>query len=244
MSRNPEPRSDESNHGTTASQNIVWHGSKVAAADRTRLLRQEPATVWLTGLSGAGKSTLAFEVEKRLFALGHASFVLDGDNVRHGLNRDLGFSHGDRTENIRRIAELARLFNEAGLIAIAAFISPYRQDRVMAREIVGTERFIETHLCAELEVCEQRDPKGLYKKARQGTIAEFTGVTAPYELPENPELRIDTGRSTVEDSVSAIIEALAPRLFQPDPMTATPCKPVQRTEQPHSRQIDLKTSAS
>ncbi|OHC71509.1 MAG: adenylyl-sulfate kinase [Rhodocyclales bacterium RIFCSPLOWO2_02_FULL_63_24] len=240
MIRNPDARFDESCHDSTVSQNIAWHGSKVAAADRTRLLRQEPATVWLTGLSGAGKSTIAFEVEKRLFALGHASYVLDGDNVRHGLNRDLGFSHGDRTENIRRIAELARLFNEAGLIVIAAFISPYRQDRVMAREIIGPERFIETHLCAELEVCEQRDPKGLYKKARQGAIAEFTGVTAPYEVPEDPELKIDTGRSTVEDSVSAIIKALAPRLFQAEPIAARSCG----TERPYSRQIDLKTSAA
>lgn len=227
MSLNREISLEESAQGDTASQNIAWHRSKVAAADRTRLLRQEPATVWLTGLSGAGKSTIAFEVEKRLLTLGHATYVLDGDNVRHGLNRDLGFSHQDRTENIRRIAELARLFNEAGLIVVAAFISPYRVDRDMAREIVGTKRFIETHLCAELDVCEQRDPKGLYKKARQGTIAEFTGVTAPYEVPEAPELKIDTGRSTIEDSVSAIIDALAPRLFSAGRTPARQDKPVQ-----------------
>jgi len=207
-----EPQPEPSASGT-ASANIAWHGSQVAAADRFRLLRQEPATVWLTGLSGAGKSTVAFAVERRLLSLGQAAYVLDGDNVRHGLNRDLGFSHRDRTENIRRIAELARLFNDAGLMVVAAFISPYRQDRAMAREIVGTARFLETHLCADIGVCERRDPKGLYKKARTGAIADFTGVSAPYEAPEAPELRIDTGRITVEDSVAAIVAALAPRFL-------------------------------
>ena len=177
-------------------------------ADRTRLLRQRPATVWLTGLSGAGKSTIAFELERRLIAAGHPAFVLDGDNVRHGLSRDLGFSHGDRTENIRRVAEVAKLFNDAGMIVISAFISPYRQDRATARAIIGAARFVETHLCAAIEVCEQRDPKGLYKKARAGAIGEFTGVTAPYETPQGAELTIDTGRLTLDASIADIMRRL------------------------------------
>lgn len=191
-------------------QAIVWHGGNVADTERARLLRQRPATVWLTGLSGAGKSTIAFELERCLISRGQLVYVLDGDNMRHGLNRDLGFSATDRKENIRRVAEVARLFNDAGLMVIAAFISPYRDDRIMAREIVGDGRFVETHLCAGLGVCEERDPKGLYKKARAGAIAEFTGVTAPYEVPESPELCIDTGRLTVAESVSRILEMLAP----------------------------------
>lgn len=195
------------------SGDVSWHRSKVDAADRARLLRQEPATVWLTGLSGAGKSTIAFELERRLMAGGHLAFVMDGDNVRHGLSRDLGFSPEDRSENIRRIAEVARLFNDAGLVVITSFISPYRQDRAVAREIIGHERYIETHLCTDLSVCETRDPKGLYKKVRQGGIAEFTGISAPYEAPEDPALRLDTGRMSVEESVAAIMRTLEPRLF-------------------------------
>jgi adenylylsulfate kinase len=194
------------------SRDVTWHRSKVGAADRACLLRQEPATVWLTGLSGAGKSTIAFELERRLMDGGHLAYVMDGDNVRHGLSRDLGFSPEDRSENIRRIAEVARLFNDAGLVVITSFISPYRQDRAVAREIIGHGRFIETHLSTELSVCEQRDPKGLYRKVRQGGIAEFTGISAPYEAPEEPELRIDTGRMSVDESVSAIMGRLA-RLF-------------------------------
>jgi adenylyl-sulfate kinase len=194
------------------SQDVVWHASKVSSAVRAQLLRQQPATIWLTGLSGAGKSTIAFELERRLMATGHLTFVLDGDNIRHGLSRDLGFSPEDRSENIRRIAEVAKLLNDAGLIVVTSFISPYRDDRAIARQIVGGERFIETHLCTGIEVCEQRDPKGLYRKVREGRIAEFTGVTAPYEAPENPELAIDTGRLSVEESVAAILAQLAPRL--------------------------------
>lgn len=193
------------------SKDVAWHPSQVGMSDRIRLLRQEPATVWLTGLSGAGKSTIAFELERCLMAEGHFAFVLDGDNVRHGLSRDLGFSHEDRTENIRRIAEVAKLFNDAGLIVITAFISPYRQDRATAREIIGEGRFVETHLCAAISVCEERDPKGLYKKARAGSIAEFTGITAPYEAPERADLTIDTGRLTVQASVAEIVRKLAVR---------------------------------
>lgn len=206
----PEEDIDLSRH---VSNNVAWHPSQVVMSDRQRMLRQEPATVWLTGLSGAGKSTIAFELERRLMAQGHMAFVLDGDNVRHGLNRDLGFSHLDRTENIRRIAEVAKLFNDAGLVVITAFISPYAQDRAMARKIIGEERFIETHLCAAISVCEERDPKGLYRKARAGVIFNFTGISAPYEAPERAELRIDTGRMTVEESVKEIVGMLARRFL-------------------------------
>jgi len=195
------------------SDDVVWQDSKVEASIRTRLLRQEPTTVWLTGLSGAGKSTIAFELERQLMDGGYLTFVLDGDNIRHGLSSDLGFSPQDRKENIRRIAKVAKLFNDAGLLVITSFISPYQEDRAMARKIIGAERFIETHLCTNLDVCEDRDPKGLYKKVRAGSIAEFTGITAPYEAPQNPELRIDTGRRTVEQSVAQIIQKLMPRLY-------------------------------
>lgn len=147
---------------------------------------------------------------------GHLTFVLDGDNIRHGLSRDLGFSPDFRHENIRRIAEVSKLFNDAGLLVISAFISPYRQDRAMARKIIGAERFIEIHLSADIGVCEERDPKGLYRKARAGEIPEFTGITSPYETPENPELAIDTGRLSVEASVTAIIGKITPLLRQND----------------------------
>ncbi|MCX5793653.1 MAG: sulfate adenylyltransferase subunit CysN [Elusimicrobia bacterium] len=166
--------------------------------DRGRLLKQRPATLWLTGLSGSGKSTVAYEAEKKLIAAGHLCYVLDGDNVRSGLNRDLGFSPQDRGENIRRVAEVARLLNEAGLIVIAAFISPYREDRAQAKKIIGEDRFIEVFLDVPLEICEKRDPKDLYKKARAGLIPEFTGVNAPYEAPEAPALRIKTGELAVD----------------------------------------------
>jgi adenylyl-sulfate kinase len=205
----PKPEIDLSAH---VSHDVAWQDSKVSAALREKLLRQQPATVWLTGLSGAGKSTIAFELERRLMIAGHLAFVLDGDNIRHGLSRDLGFSPQDRSENIRRIAEVAKLVNDAGLIVITSFISPYRDDRAMAREIVGNERFIETHLSTDLTECERRDPKGLYKKVRAGKIPEFTGITAPYEAPQQPELTIDTARSSVEESVAAILQKLASRL--------------------------------
>lgn len=194
------------------SKDVTWHKSKVLAIDRARLLHEDPATVWITGLSGSGKSTIAYELEQRLIATNHLVYVLDGDNIRHGLSRDLGFSPEDRTENIRRVAEVAKLFNDAGMLVITSFISPYREDRDLARKIIGNDRFIETWLSTDLSVCEQRDPKGLYKKVRSGNIAEFTGITAPYEEPENPELRIDTGRLSVEESVLQIISQLAPRL--------------------------------
>ena len=195
----------------TVSRDISWQRGKVTADDRARLLRQRAATIWLTGLSGSGKSAIAMELEQRLIEAGHACFVLDGDNIRHGLNRDLGFSPSDRQENIRRISEVAKLFNDAGLFVITAFISPYREDRSAAREIIGTERFVEVYLNASLDVCERRDPKGLYAKARAGQIAEFTGVSAPYEPPLVPDLTIDTGASSLDESVATLFDFVSDR---------------------------------
>jgi bifunctional enzyme CysN/CysC len=186
-------------------RHIVRHVGHVAVEDRARALGQRPVTLWLTGLSGSGKSTIAYALEKRLTEEGHACFVLDGDNVRQGLNRDLGFSADDRTENIRRVAEVARLFNEAGLIAVTSFISPFGNDRRNAREIIGGDRFIEVFVDAPLDVCEERDPKGLYKKARAGEIPDFTGISSPYEAPEKPELRLDTSELSVQDAVERIM---------------------------------------
>ncbi|WP_144108584.1 adenylyl-sulfate kinase [Paraburkholderia sp. BCC1886] len=180
----------------------------VTSRDRMQIFRQKPVTVWLTGFSGAGKSTVAFALEQQLVALGHACYVLDGDNIRHGLARDLGFSSDDRRENIRRVAHVAQLMNDAGLIVISALISPMLEDRAMAREIIGPEKFIETHLSAPLDTCVRRDPKGLYAKARAGEIASFTGISAPYEAPIDPELRIDTGSSTPKESVAELFAYL------------------------------------
>ncbi|NLF16242.1 MAG: sulfate adenylyltransferase subunit CysN [Lentisphaerae bacterium] len=199
--------------GAPVSQHIRREESLVSAAEREALLGQRGGTVWLTGLSGSGKSTVARELERRLMAAGHLCTVLDGDTIRHGLNRDLGFSAADRTENIRRIAEVSRLFNDAGLIVITAFISPYREDRAQARDIVGAERFFEVHVNTPLEVCEARDPKGLYQKARTGAIAQFTGISAPYEAPEAPALVLDTTRLSPADGAAAVQAVLA-GLFQ------------------------------
>ncbi|HVQ74406.1 MAG TPA: sulfate adenylyltransferase subunit CysN [Candidatus Binatia bacterium] len=194
-----------------ASRDITWQTGRVAASARAALLRQQAATIWLTGLSGSGKSTLAFEVERRLVELGHACVVLDGDNIRHGLNRDLGFAPTDRRENIRRVAEVARLFNDAGLIVVTAFISPYVEDREMARAIVGAERFLETHLTADLPTCEGRDPKGLYARARTGALADFTGVSALYEPPVRPTLALDTAGRSAEECAGEILDLLSER---------------------------------
>lgn len=187
------------------SQNITREGTLVSDEDRRRLLGQTPATFWLTGLSGSGKSTLAKAMEQCLIAEGRPCFILDGDNIRHGLNRDLGFTMKDRSENIRRISEVAKLFNQAGIIVITAFISPYRQDRQAAANIIGEECFREVFVDTPLEVCEQRDPKGLYKKARAGEIPQFTGVTDPYEAPESPDFTVKTAEATLEDSVEELL---------------------------------------
>jgi adenylylsulfate kinase len=180
----------------------------VNTQDRVRIFRQRPVTIWLTGLSGAGKSTIAFELEAQLVGLGHACYVLDGDNVRHGLACDLGFDRKDRRENIRRVAHVAQLMNDAGLIVITALISPMSEDRTMARDIIGRDKFIETYLSAPLDICARRDPKGLYAKARNGEISSFTGVSAPYEAPVDPELHIDTATLTSRESVAQIFAHL------------------------------------
>jgi bifunctional enzyme CysN/CysC len=193
------------------SRHIVREDTLVPPEARARLLRQRGATVWLTGLSGSGKSTIAKRLEKELVDAGHLAYILDGDNVRHGLNSDLGFSAEDRTENIRRVAEVARLMNDAGVIVITAFISPYRADRDQAREIVGRAAFLEVFVDAPLEVCERRDPKGLYKKARSGEIQQFTGISDPYEPPASPELVLHTDERTADECVAVLLADLRRR---------------------------------
>jgi len=190
------------------STNITWHAGHVTRKDRESLLGQRGATLWLTGLSGSGKSTVAVAAEAALVERGHLAYVLDGDNVRHGLNKNLGFSPEDRTENIRRIAEVAKLFTDCGALVLTSFISPYRADRDAARAIFGEGDFIEVFVSTSLETCEARDPKGLYQKARAGQIPEFTGISAPYEAPERPELVLDTGVLSVEESVATLIRYL------------------------------------
>jgi adenylylsulfate kinase len=190
------------------STNITWHEGEVGRADREKLLSQKGATVWLTGLSGSGKSTIAVAAEQALIARGRLAYVLDGDNIRHGLNSNLGFSPEDRTENIRRIGEVAKLFTDSGVIVFSSFISPYRADRDAVREIMGKGDFIEGHVEASVETCEGRDVKGLYKKARAGEIPEFTGISAPYEAPEKPEIVVDTNTQSVEESVAAVVSYL------------------------------------
>ncbi len=188
--------------------NVVWHEHKVTREEREQLLKQKGAVLWFTGLSGSGKSTIASEVSYKLQSMGRLTYILDGDNIRHGLNKDLGFSPEDRNENIRRISEVANLFADAGVITITAFISPYRKYRNFCRELIGNDRFIEIYAKASLETCEKRDPKGMYKKARAGIIKDFTGIDAPYEEPENPELIIDTDKETVDESAKRVLQKL------------------------------------
>ncbi len=188
--------------------NITWHHSTITSQDREELLKQKGCVIWFTGLSGSGKSTLALEVESALHQNGHLTYVLDGDNIRHGLNKNLGFSPADREENIRRIGEVAKLFADAGVITMTAFISPYRGDRDKARDLLGEGHFIEVFVDCALDVCEERDPKGLYKLARAGEIKEFTGISAPYEAPANPEVVVNTGEQTLEESTQEVIAFL------------------------------------
>ena len=188
--------------------NIVWHDHKVDRSERESLLKQKGVVLWFTGLSGSGKSTIANEVSYKLHEIGKLSYILDGDNIRHGLNKNLGFSPEDRKENIRRISEVANLFADAGIITITAFISPYRVDRDFCRSLVGEGRFIEIYAKASLDTCEKRDPKGMYKKVRAGLIKEFTGISAPYEEPLNPELVIDTDKESIEESTKKVIEKI------------------------------------
>ncbi len=212
IDRRASPEVAEERADAIASRNVFRQRSRVDAAERATLLRQRPLTVWLTGLSGSGKSTLAHTLERRLVDAGHACFVLDGDNLRHGLNRNLGFTPEDRRENVRRTAETARLMNDAGLIVITALISPYAEDRAMAQRVIGAQHFFETYLAADVAACEGRDPKGLYAKARRGEIAEFTGVNAPYEAPTAPAIELATDTLSVEACVELLYTAVRRRV--------------------------------
>ena len=185
-----------------------WHETTVNKTDRRRLNGHGSGVIWLTGLSGAGKSTLANELEKRLRARAVRTYLLDGDNVRHGLNRDLGFSTEDRVENIRRVAEVSKLMVDAGLVVITAFISPFRAERQLARNLMADGEFIEVFVDTPLVVAEQRDPKGLYKKARRGELKHFTGIDSPYETPDNPEIVIDTTSMSVQESADSLYQML------------------------------------
>ncbi|MFP4144289.1 MAG: adenylyl-sulfate kinase [Phycisphaeraceae bacterium] len=195
------------------STNITWHEGAVTRADRQRVLGQQGATLWLTGLSGSGKSTVAVAVEKALLQRGHAAYRLDGDNVRHGLNANLGFSAEDRAENIRRIGEVARLFADSGMLTLTSFISPYRADRERVRKLHEEAglAFVEVFIDCPLGEAEKRDPKGLYRKARAGEISQFTGIDAPYEAPERPELHLRTDQCSLEEEVEQVIELLEKR---------------------------------
>lgn len=193
---------------TPKATNIVWHEASVDRAARADKRGHRSAILWFTGLSGSGKSTLANAVNAALFERGLGTYVLDGDNVRHGLCKDLGFSDADREENIRRIGEVAKLFLDAGVIVLTAFVSPFRADRDKARDLVEAGDFFEIFCAADLDVCESRDPKGLYAKARSGAIKEFTGISSPYEAPDTPELKIDTGAQDLAESVNVVIKAL------------------------------------
>jgi len=197
--------------------NIVWHHSTVTRAARAHQRGHRSAILWFTGLSGAGKSTLANAVNSALFEQGLACYVLDGDNVRHGLCADLGFSDADREENIRRIGEVAKLFLDAGVVVLTAFVSPFRADRARARELVEAGDFIEIHCAADLAVCEERDTKGLYAKARAGQIKDFTGISSPYEAPEAPELRVETGNRSLDESVGQVLAYLQQQGVIPAP---------------------------
>ena len=191
------------------SKNIHWHHGKLSFEDREKFLKQNGAVVWFTGLSGSGKSTVAVEVEHALVENGINAYVLDGDNIRHGLNKNLGFSPEDRKENIRRIGEVAKLFSEANVVVLTAFISPYKEDRAIARELLPQGKFFEIFCDAPLDICEERDPKGLYKKARAGEIPEFTGISAPYEAPDKAELTLNTGDESLEESTRRVLDMLA-----------------------------------
>jgi adenylylsulfate kinase len=217
MTTTPAPDSLTPTGSPPRASNIVWHHSTVTRAARAYQRGHRGAILWFTGLSGAGKSTLANAVNSALFEQGLTCYVLDGDNVRHGLCRDLGFSDSDREENIRRIGEVAKLFLDAGVVVLTAFVSPFRADRERARALVEAGDFIEIHCAADLEVCEQRDTKGLYARARSGEIPDFTGISSPYQAPEAPELRIDTGRQSLDESVLQVITYLEGQGIIPAP---------------------------
>jgi adenylylsulfate kinase len=196
-------------------ENLTWHDGHLGRKERETLRGHRGATLWFTGLSGSGKSTIARRVELLLAQRKHHVYTLDGDNVRHGLCSDLGFSPDDRSENIRRIGEVCKLFTDAGTLTLAAFVSPYRADRARVRAILEPGDFIEVYVAADLATCERRDPKGLYRKARAGEIPEFTGVSAPYEAPDQPELTLETDREDVEACAQQVVRYLAERLVIP-----------------------------
>jgi len=196
---------------STKSRDVVWHALAVSREDRSQQKSQKPCLLWFTGLSGAGKSTVANALDCALFKLGKHTFLLDGDNVRHGLNKDLGFSDTDRVENIRRIGEAAKLFSDAGLIVLSAFISPFKSDRQIVRSLFLEGEFIEVFVSTPLTVCEERDPKGLYKKARAGEIKHFTGIDSDYEAPQSPEITLDTSKYSVEECAEQLIVLLKNR---------------------------------
>ena len=206
-------------HSTRANTDVVWQPTRVTAAVRANQKNQKPAVVWFTGLSGAGKSTVANALEQALVQRGHHSYLLDGDNIRHGLNKDLDFSEAGRVENIRRIGEVSALFVDAGLLVITAFISPFRADRDQIRKRIGDAQFIEVYISTPLEECEKRDPKGLYVKARAGQIRHFTGIDSPYEAPVNPQLTLDTSKVSISSAVEQVLRYLENKgfLHQADP---------------------------
>jgi adenylylsulfate kinase len=187
-------------------KHIVWHEHTIQKADRIGMYAQKPCVIWFTGLSGSGKSTIANALEAKLFEDGCKTYLLDGDNIRHGLNSDIGFSNEDRIENIRRISEVAKLFVDAGLIVICSFISPFENERKLARCLVEDGEFVEVFLDTPLDICEQRDPKGLYKKARNGELKDFTGIDSAYEIPSNPEITINISACSVDDAVNIILD--------------------------------------
>jgi adenylylsulfate kinase len=228
--------SDKNTPLLSPSTNTVWHHATVTRERREAKNGHRGAVLWFTGLSGSGKSTLAHAVEEALHQHGYQTFVLDGDNVRHGLCADLGFSAKDRIENIRRVGEVTKLFMEAGVIVLTAFISPYRADRERVRDMVGQGDFVEIYCNASLEICENRDIKGLYKKARSGEIAEFTGISAPYEVPVNPDLTINTGFASLDFCVEQVIKEIMSRGvcgLEADPRLTTELKKTAR-EKAHS----------
>jgi len=195
-------------HSLRRSQNVHRQPLTITREDREQQNGHPGKVIWFTGLSGAGKSTIANALEVRLHALGKRTYILDGDNVRQGLNKDLGFEEADRVENIRRVAEVAKLMMDAGLIVLTAFISPFRQEREMARQLIGADRFVEVYVNASLTVCEERDPKGLYRKARNGLLPNMTGIDSPYEAPEHADVTIDTGNTSIEDCTDMLVQSL------------------------------------
>ena len=192
---------------------VVWHDTTISSDNRNKLLNQTPFILWFTGLSASGKSTLANIVENKLFQMNYKTYLLDGDNVRHGLNKDLGFDEQSRVENIRRIGEVSKLFLDSGVIVLTAFISPFKSDRQLARSLVKKGQFIEIFIDASLETCEERDPKGMYLKARSGEISNFTGISSPYETPENPELHIINNEITLDGASNQIIKFLIEKKY-------------------------------